>query len=799
MRNLQHFTLHGTLKVRPTGRLLIDRWRCNAFELISLGLLTLSLFGQPAYAFIQPPDQQTPDQLIIGGNTGLNTPKTIARDSHGNIYVNNEGRSITAYAPDAAGNSVPLRTLNTPGSTAGNGYYTHNGIAIDVQNNLYVCDKDTIKVFAEGAYGDIGSATAPISRSITLPAIFTDSLSCSIGLDGIGNIYALAQVQDLGSTVYVFDPEQTGVASPLHTITNLNPNISPGFAVDLAGTVFLSTSDSLVDSRLASIYIYAPGVQDDATTSPPTPATPNSVISGAKTGLHTPTGIALDNLGNIHVVDNDIKFGSSVPGAAEPSIRVFAAGAYSNVAAVRTIGDISHLNTPIGLTVAKNGNIYVTDQLQHSVNSYLRNVAPTPCGPGVSYLPGIVVEFSLPCVPTSSKVFDVLGTGSLPNLDSNAYIEWDWIKWDIHPGSWFLLSDYFSFQVFFQFHDINIWADHGYLFASDVLAPTNNLLKVEGTATLTDATPAEGCASKFGCKRLLLQYDPSLYNFTIPRRTFNHLGNPFPFTVGLNSVRFVVKDSDGKIKGVYTPRQAAQKAAKGNAPKALLPTNEFFIWDGAANEWFDFSDTGPKQGRLGYMKSFWFVLLNENYKTEQIELLIPNEAAQKNCDGLPIWVVSSCKPTTLYALGQTGPGGGIVFDVNSDGSHGLEAAPVDLANSAWGCYATVNVGTSTAVGMGKANTAAIVDGCDDAGTAAQVADAYILGDFDDWYLPSIDELALLYAQKSFVSGFDNGEYWSSSEGPTNPTNTSYFLNRTNGNRFVSRKSQTLGVRAVRGF
>jgi hypothetical protein len=199
------------------------------------------------------------------------------------------------------------------------------------------------------------------------------------------------------------------------------------------------------------------------------------------------------------------------------------------------------------------------------------------------------------------------------------------------------------------------------------------------------------------------------------------------------------------------------------------------------------------------MKSFWFVLLNENYKTEQIELLIPNEAAQKNCDGLPIWVASSCKPSTLYAIGQIGPGGGIVFDVSSDGSHGLEAAPVDLAKSAWGCYATVNVGTSTAVGMGNANTAAIVNGCDEAGAAAQVADAYILGDFDDWHLPSIDELALLYAQKSVLSGFDNGEYWSSSEGPPNPTNYSYFLNSTNGNRSVSRKSQILGVRAVRGF
>ena len=630
MKKIQHSTLYNRLKIRPTDRLLSKQWQCNPFGLISLGLLTLSLFGQPAYALIQPPDQQTPDQLIIGSNTGLDTPKTIARDSHGNIYVNNEGLSITVYAPDATGDSTPLRTLNIPGSTASNGYYTRNGIAIDVQNNLYVCDYGTIKVFAEGAYGDIDSATAPISRSITLPAIFTTgSESCSIGLDGIGNIYALAQVNQVESIVYVFGPEQSGVASPLRTITNLNPYISPGFAVDMAGTVFLSTTNNPFTSIPAGIYSYAPGAQDDTTTTPPTPATPNSVISGDKTGLHTPTGIALDNLGNIHVVDNDILLVIGFPGAVEPSIRVFAPGANGNVAAIRTIGDSSHLHLPIGLSVDKNGNIYVTDQTSHSVNSYLRNVAPTPCGPGVGYRTGTLVEFSLPCVPTSSTVLDVFGTGSLPNLDSSAYIEWDWKTWNYGPGSWLLIGDFFDYKFFPRFNDINIRADSGYLFASNVLAPANNLLKVEGTSTLTDATPAEGCASKFGCKRLIVQYDPSVYIFTIPRRTFNHLGNPFPFTVGLNSVRFVVKDSAGVITGVYTPSQAAQKAPSGNAPKALLPSNEFFIWDGVANAWFDFSDSGPNQGSLGYMKGFWFVLLNENYKTEQIELLIPNEATQK--------------------------------------------------------------------------------------------------------------------------------------------------------------------------
>ena len=39
-----------------------------------------------------------------------------------------------------------------------------------------------------------------------------------------------------------------------------------------------------------------------------------------------------------------------------------------------------------------------------------------------------------------------------------------------------------------------------------------------------------------------------------------------------------------------------------------------------------------------------------------------------------------------YAIGDIGPAGGWVFYVTDDGLHGLEAAPVDQANAAWGCH-----------------------------------------------------------------------------------------------------------------
>jgi hypothetical protein len=132
----------------------------------------------------------------------------------------------------------------------------------------------------------------------------------------------------------------------------------------------------------------------------------------------------------------------------------------------------------------------------------------------------------------------------------------------------------------------------------------------------------------------------------------------------------------------------------------------------------------------------------------------------KNCNGIPTWVVASCPG---FLIGDTGPAGGKVFFLtDATGMHGLEAAPVDQETMIWGCD-TMAVGvTSDAIGTGKANTAAITAKCGSR-TAAQIAASYSLNGVSDWFLPSKDELNLLYLQKSVVGGFTDYNYWSSTE------------------------------------
>jgi len=181
----------------------------------------------------------------------------------------------------------------------------------------------------------------------------------------------------------------------------------------------------------------------------------------------------------------------------------------------------------------------------------------------------------------------------------------------------------------------------------------------------------------------------------------------------------------------------------------------------------------------------------------------PTTGSLEFCNGVAGWnVKSTCrKPnSTVFYIGDNGPAGGKVFYLTDNtGLHGLEAAPADQSSGVvWGCDGSIiNGADGTAVGTGAANTADIVAGCAEANTAAKIADAYALNGYTDWYLPSKDELNLLYQQKTVVGGFANSNYWSSSESSGNFAWYQGFFRH--GLQDYYSKNGTLPVRAVRAF
>jgi len=130
----------------------------------------------------------------------------------------------------------------------------------------------------------------------------------------------------------------------------------------------------------------------------------------------------------------------------------------------------------------------------------------------------------------------------------------------------------------------------------------------------------------------------------------------------------------------------------------------------------------------------------------------------------------------VYSPGDRGPAGGwVIYDkgVYSDGWRYLEAGPVDLTSRIWGTIHRIIPGADgTAVGTGAQNTADIRADDPMANKAADECDGYSLEayglTFDNWHLPSYDELDLMYDNLKVqgLGGFDtssSGWYWSSTE------------------------------------
>jgi uncharacterized protein (TIGR02145 family) len=141
-------------------------------------------------------------------------------------------------------------------------------------------------------------------------------------------------------------------------------------------------------------------------------------------------------------------------------------------------------------------------------------------------------------------------------------------------------------------------------------------------------------------------------------------------------------------------------------------------------------------------------------------------------------------------------GGGIIFYIDGTGKHGLIATPNNQSTFVeWGCGGT-SIPGSTAIGTGQANTTAIVNGCATAGIAARICNDLVLNGYSDWFLPSKDELNLMYLHQNEIGSFSNELYWCSSE-----INNFYAWGQQFGigGQYNYNKENTLLVRAIRAF
>jgi len=155
----------------------------------------------------------------------------------------------------------------------------------------------------------------------------------------------------------------------------------------------------------------------------------------------------------------------------------------------------------------------------------------------------------------------------------------------------------------------------------------------------------------------------------------------------------------------------------------------------------------------------------------------------------------------VFTVVKAAGNGTVPIIPNYDGWRYLEAAPSDQSTGTeWGCYGVSILGADgTAVGTGEQNTIDIETGCTTFDTAADVCAILSLDGYSDWFLPSKDELNLMYENLKVagVGSFTDGWYWSSSEVSVNYAWYQFFGNGNQGNG--TNKDNTYRVRAVRVF
>jgi hypothetical protein len=160
-----------------------------------------------------------------------------------------------------------------------------------------------------------------------------------------------------------------------------------------------------------------------------------------------------------------------------------------------------------------------------------------------------------------------------------------------------------------------------------------------------------------------------------------------------------------------------------------------------------------------------------------------------------------------YEIGDIGPAGGIIFYDKGDLTDGWRYLEAALATSEftapWGAYGNEVVGTQKEIGTGKNNTQLIITKLieiEETGKAAQLCVELTIGEYSDWFLPSIDELEEMYLNlhTQDLGGFENPYYWSSST-YEDSNNHSWLYYFGNGGMVSGFRYNSFRVRCVRRF
>jgi uncharacterized protein (TIGR03437 family) len=382
----------GNLYVADTGNALIRKITTDGNINYLAGALTPGCNPLTQNGCVNTPLIGYSGDGGLAGLAGLSNPYGVAVDKSGNVYIAEpaDGRIRQVNAKGVINTIVGtgIGGWNGDGVAASSAQLNRPySIAIDSSGNLYIADfanNRVRKVDNSGtgkiatvagsgffAYsGDGGRAT---SAQLNGPRAVTADTAGNLYIADTANSVVRKVTAGLISTIA--GNASPGFSGDSGSATSAQINSPQGIAVDSNGTVYVADTANSRIRKISGgqISTYAGG------------SSPGYSGDGGQAGsalLNYPTGMALDNQGNLYFADTD-----------NNAIRkITSGGAISTVAGNGNQGyggdggaaTSALLNYPQGVAVDSSGTLYIADTLNNAVRMVRNGVITTIGGTGVA-------------------------------------------------------------------------------------------------------------------------------------------------------------------------------------------------------------------------------------------------------------------------------------------------------------------------------------------------------------------------------------------------------------------------------
>jgi gliding motility-associated-like protein len=302
----------------------------------------------------------------------------IAFDKAGNLYVADQGNhAVRKITP--AGLVTTLAGSGQNGLTDGTGanasFRALAGITVDGAGNVFVSDFNTI-------------------RKVTPAGVVTTLAGGGYGSqDGTGTAASFSNIEDLTSdaagNLYVLDTNNGLLrkVTPDGVVTTINNNyglrLSLGLTMDGAGNFYLAGFYGIYKIDANGNFSVLAGVLNGSSGTP-------IDGSGSAVRFNFPQGITIDAAANLYVADS----GNGVIRKMTPAgvVSTYAGAAPAGV--VNAVSTAAHFKYPVGITVDKTGNIFVSDYMANMIRKIGATgytISPDlPAGLSISAVTGVI-------------------------------------------------------------------------------------------------------------------------------------------------------------------------------------------------------------------------------------------------------------------------------------------------------------------------------------------------------------------------------------------------------------------------